>query len=596
MNRYTNSPENGDKRVQSDIFRKTGFQAKKLLKTVLFLAIAFPASSQIADRAYFSPPVKIPIFLAGNFGELRPNHFHAGIDIKTQGRTGIPVYAAADGYVARISVSATGYGNALYINHPNGTTTVYGHLKSFTKPIQDYIRDIQYEKESFAVDQTVPEEMFPVKKGEMIALSGNTGGSAGPHLHFEIRDTKEEKVLNPLKYQFPIKDQTPPAIQSLVVYPVAAESSVAGKQTEQRFLTVKAGKSYQLKDNQVIPVYGEIGFGLQTVDLLDGTPNRCSIYSMKLEVDNRVIYAFNMDNFFQNETKYVNAHMDYALAVLKKIRLYRAWVLPGDRLHIYNSVVKRGIFDATDGKIHQVSFEIADAYGNETSLSFKIQSKHFEVKEPQPRGELFRYNHNNRIRTDDLDFSIPEGALYDDVDFVYMEKPALPRFFSPVYRLDDSTVPLHFACPLRIRATNLPERLQSKVMLAQIDPVSGKVYSATGKYNDGWVEGNIRVLGDYTLAVDTIPPKIIPVPEYGKDKKPIYNTLKFRITDYLSGIENYRGTIDGKWVLFEYDLKNNLITYTFDTSRIQSGKKHELSLEVTDFKGNTSTYQTTFVK
>lgn len=569
---------------------------KKLLKTIFFLLTACTVLSQPVDPDYFNSPVKIPIFLAGNFGELRPNHFHAGIDIKTQGRTGIPVYAAADGYLARISISTTGYGNALYINHPNGTTTVYGHLKSFAKPIQDYIRNLQYEKETFVIDQAVPENMFPVKKGEMIALSGNTGGSVGPHLHFEIRDTKEEKVLNPLKFHFPVKDQTLPVIQSLVVYPVSENASVEAKHEEQRFLTLKTGNTYQLKENRVIPVYGKIGFGLQSVDLLDGSYNKCAIYSLKLKIDDQPIYAFSMDNFFQNQTKYVNAHMDYSLSVRSKIRLYRAWVLPGDRLNIYNSVVKRGIYDATDGKIHQVTFEVTDAYGNETSLTFKIQSEHCEVRAPEPKGELFRYDHNNRLRNDDVDFTVPEGALYDDVDFVYAKKPALSRFVSPVYQLDENTVPLQFSCPLRIRAKNLPQKLHDKVMLAQIDPVSGKIYSATGKYEDGWVEGNIRTLGDYALAVDTVPPRIAPVIEYGKDKKPIYNTLKFKVTDYLSGIENYRGTIDGKWVLFEYDLKNNLITYTFDKSRIQTGKKHELSLEVTDYKGNTSTYHSTFVK
>lgn len=569
---------------------------QKFLQIILLGLIAFQIHGQNANSGFFSPPVKIPMFLAGDFGELRPNHFHAGIDIKTQGKAGLPVYAAADGYLARISISPTGYGNALYINHPNGTTTVYGHLQNFIKPVQDYARNIQYEKESFAIDQVVPEEMFPVKKGEMIALSGNSGGSAGPHLHFEIRDTKDEKVLNPLKFNFPVKDNLRPIIQSLVIYPVSANASVEGNHNSRRLLTLKAGTNYQLKENKIIPVYGEIGFGLQAVDLLNGSANKCAIYGMKLKVDNRLIYAFSMDNFPQNETKYVNAHMDYDWAVRKGIRLYRAWVLPGDRLQIYNSVVNRGVFDATDGKIHDITLEVTDTYGNETSLSFKIKSIPHEITEAQAKGELFRYDHTNRIREDGIEFTIPEGALYDDVDFVYRETPAMRSFFSPVYQLGQNTVPLHFSCPLRIRAKKLPARLQSKVMLAQINPATGAIYSATGKYDDGWVEGNIRVLGHYTLAVDTVPPKITPVTDYGKDKKPIYNFLKFRITDNLSGIESFRGTIDGKWVLFEYDLKNNLISYAFDNTRLLMGKKHELNLEVSDFKGNTSAYHATFVK
>ncbi len=572
---------------------------KQFLKTVLFLVIGFSACSQPLkpiDPDYYSAPVRIPMFLAGNFAELRPNHFHAGIDIKTQGKTGLPVFAAADGYIARISISPTGYGNALYINHPNGTTTVYGHLESFIKPIEDYIRNIQYEKETFAIDQPVPESLFPVKKGEQIAKSGDTGGSAGPHLHFEIRRTKEEIILNPLLFHMPVKDKTNPIVQSLMVYPISDDASVGGKHLAQRFATVKAGSGYQLKINQAIPVFGKIGFGIQSVDLLDGSPNKCGIYSIKLSVDNHLIYSFNMDNFILNESRYVNSHMDYSLAIRNGLRLYRTWLEPGNELHIYNSVKNRGIFDATDRKLHRVKYEISDAYGNETSLAFTIQSKECKIDVQKPKGELFRYDGNNRIKNKELDFSVPEGALYDNVDFVYLKKPALPGFFSSVYQLDEPTVALHYACPFRIKATNLPAKLQDKVMLAQINPVSGKIISATGKFDNGWVEGNIRALGDYVLAVDTVAPKIIPIVNNGKKKQPDTNDLKFKVTDNLSGINTYRGTIDGKWALFEYDMKNNLISYTFDKTRVHPGKKHILSLEVADFKGNKRTYNSTFVK
>jgi hypothetical protein len=288
--------------------------------------------------------------------------------------------------------------------------------------------------------------------------------------------------------------------------------------------------------------------------------------------------------------------MDYAMTIRNGIRLYRTWLEPGNKLQIYNSVENRGIYKATDGKSHQVKYEITDAYGNETSLSFTIQSKEYNIGVQEPKGELFRYDQNNRIKNKELDFSVPEGALYDDVDFIYTKKPSLPGFYSPVYQLDEPTVALHYACPFKIKAANLPARLRDKVMLAQINPVSGKIVSATGKFEDGWVEGNIRTLGDYTLAVDTISPQITPVINKGKKKQPDTNVLKFKITDNLSGIDTYRGTIDGKWVLFEYDMKNNLISYTFDKSRIQLGKKHILNLEVTDFKGNKRTYKSTFSK
>jgi len=572
---------------------------KRFLKTIVFLAIGFSASSQTLepiDHSYYSVPVKIPVFLAGNFAELRPNHFHAGIDIKTQGRTGLPVLAAADGSISRIAISATGYGKVLYIDHPNGTTTVYGHLESFSPQIDDYIRKIQYEKELFAIDQQVPEGLLPVQKGEQIAKSGNSGSSGGPHLHFEIRRTKEQMYLNPLLFNMPVKDKTKPIIQALMVYPASDDASVSGKQIPQRFETILAGSAYKMKTEQTIQVSGKIGFGIQAVDLLDGSPNKCGVYSIKLSVDNEQIYSFTMDDLVIEESRYINSHMDYERAVRSGQRLYRTWLEPGNKLNIYDKIEKRGIFKATDNKLHQVKYEITDAYGNSTSLAFKIQSKEIKITPEKPKGELFKYNHNNHIRNDELEFSVPEGALYNDVDFLYVKKPGLPKFYSPVFQLHNPYTALHFACPLRIKASKLPARLQEKAMLAQIDPATGKIYSATGKFVDGWVEGNIRVLGNYTLACDTVAPKITALSMVDKKTKKVADKVQFKISDNLSGIEKYRGTIDGQWVLFEYDLKNNLLSYTFDKKRFQFNKKHALILEVTDYKGNTSTYKTNFVK
>lgn len=572
---------------------------KRFLNTFLFFLTGISLFAQPLEKIdpnYYAVPVKIPVFLAGNFAELRPNHFHGGIDIRTQGRTGLEIDAAASGYVSRIAISATGYGKALYIDHPNGTTTVYGHLESFAPQIDEYIRTIQYEKETFAIDQIVPPGLLSVTQGEPIAKSGNSGASGGPHLHFEIRRTKEEIMMNPLLFNMPVKDKLKPLIQSLMVYPLSGNAIVSGKQTPQKFEILKTAAGYQLKTNQPISVFGQIGFGVQAVDLLDGSPNRCGIYSLKLNVDGQLIYSFTMDDVVINETKYVNSHMDYALAMRTGQRLYRTWLEPGNKLQIYNTIEKHGIVDATDGKLHQVSYEISDVYGNTSSLTFKIQSKEIKVSPIPTKGELFKYNRHNEIKDEGIRFSIPEGALYNDIDFQYAKKPVRAGFYSPTYQLHNTLVPLHFACTLRLKAHDLPERLQGKVMLAQMDPASGRIYSATGKYDDGWVEGNIRALGNYALAVDTIAPKIVSLNTADKNGKTDPNTLRFKVTDNLSGIDNFRGTIDGKWVLFEYDLKNNLLSYTFDKSRIKFGQKHELYLEVTDFKGNKSTYKTNFYK
>ena len=572
---------------------------KRFLNTLLFILLAiniYSQSQEKIDPHYYVCPVKIPVFLAGNFAELRPNHFHGGIDIKTQGKTGLEVDAAAAGYISRITISPTGYGRALYINHPNGTTTVYGHLESVAPQIDEYIRTIQYEKETFTIDQQVQPGLLPVRQGEQIAKSGNAGSSAGPHLHFEIRRTKDEIMLNPLMFNMPVKDKIKPLIQALMVYPLTDDASVNGKRTAQRFEIVKTPNGYQLKLNKPITVFGGVGFGIQTFDKLDGSPNQCGIYKLNLSIDKHLVYSFALDEIPVKDTKYVNSQMDYALAMKTGQRLYRTWIEPGNKLNIYSTIEKHGIFQATDGKQHDVKYEVADVYGNTSYLSFKIQSKELKVQEIPRKGKLFKYNHHNEIKDDGIRFYIPEGALYTDVDFQYAQKPSSAKFYSPVYQLHNALTPLHIACNLKIRANNLPENLRDKVIMAQVDPVSGRVYSATGKFDDGWVEGNIRVLGYYALVADTNAPKIIPL--NGNDKKtPVDpNSIRFKITDDLSGVDNFRGTIDGKWVLFEYDLKNNLLSYTFDKKRFNFGKEHQLILEVTDFKGNKSSYKSNFRK
>jgi hypothetical protein len=562
----------------------------------LFLFTGYTQTNEEIDHNYFAIPVKIPIFLSGNFAELRPNHFHAGIDIKTQGKTGVPIYAAADGYVARITISPSGYGKVMYVNHPNGTTTVYGHLDRFASKIEEYVRMNQYEKQSFSIDLNIPEETLPVKKSEQIAFGGNSGSSAGPHLHYEIRRTKDKILLNPLLFDIPVKDKTKPSIQALMIYPISDDATVSGKQSPQRFETILSGNSYQLKTNQTIQVFGRIGFGIQAIDLLDGSSNKCGIFSLKLSVDDELIYSFTMDEFPHEGSKYINSTIDYERSIRTGQRVYRNWIQPGNKLNIFDIVEKHGIYKATDEGIHQVHYEIADVHGNKTSFSFKIQIKEIKTIEKEPKGEKFKYNRNNHIKEDDIEFDVPEGALYDDVDFLYIRKPKTGKLYSPVFQLHDAYTPLHFACNLRIKADQLPVELQSKAMLAQVDPATGKVFSATGKFIDGWVEGNIKVLGNYAIAIDNTAPKITSLSITPEKSLKGANSLKFKITDNLSGVESINGMIDGKWVLFEYDLKNNLISYAFDKERFKFNKNHSIVLEVTDYKGNKSTYKSNFHK
>lgn len=569
-----------------------------LVFNLLFSNILQLVNAQIIDtidKNYYHAPLNIPILLAGSFAELRPNHFHGGIDFKTQGKTGLPVFASAVGFVSRIAISSSGYGRVLYIDHPNGTTTVYGHLDRFSEKIESYIRKIQYERESFAVDVSVPEGIIEVNKAEEIAKSGNTGSSAGPHLHYEIRLTNEQKTINPLLF-FNVVDKIKPTIQSIAVYPVENGSSVNGKTTFQKFETVLANGTYKLNTTEPIQVWGSIGFGVQTIDFFDGSPNKCGIYSLKLFIDSVETYSFTMNSFLLNETRYINSHIDYALADKSGVRLYKTWLEPGNKLSIYENLKNKGIFDFNDDNIHKIKYEITDFSGNKRTIAFNVKSSFKQNATENQAGELFKFSKDNSIKDEDLVFSIPEGALYSSIYFDYKVHKSFANSLSPVYKLHNSNVPLHFACNLKIRAKKIPQHLHDKLMLAQVDPVSGKIISATGKYADGWVEGNIRSLGNYTIIADTIAPVITPlIFNEQKALKDPYS-IKIKITDKISGIKSYRGTIDGNWVLFEYDLKNNIISYTFDKSRMKFGTNHKLNLEVLDYKGNKTSYSTSFFK
>ncbi len=570
---------------------------KRFLLLLVVSLVCFSGKPPVDDPDYFSPPLDIPLSLAGNFAELRNNHFHGGIDLKTRGVTGLPVYAAADGFVSRISVSPAGYGQALYLEHPNGKTTVYGHLEKFSPEIENYVRTIQYERESFAVDLTVPQGALPVKRGQQIAFSGNTGSSGGPHLHFEIRDTYANEAINPLLYNFPIADKTSPVVLSETIYPLSGDAHVGGKTKAQRYETERVDGVYRLKGNPVVPVFGKIGFAVDALDFFDGSLNKCGIYSLVLKVDDNLVYSFKIDQFPIEDTRYINSLMDYEQVVRYGRKFYKNWIEPGNRLPIYDSSENRGIWDATDEKVHTISYEVSDVAGNKTQLKFQVRSQKMNVLTPEPAGtDFFPFNQVNIIQRDDVIFELPEGTLYSDLNFNFQQRERIPGTYSDVFLLHNVYVPLQKFCRLRIKADELPERLRDKALLVTVDLASGRKSAAGGAFKDGWVDGSIRSLGNYAIGVDTIAPVITSLSIENRQILKDSSCIRFKISDNLSGVQDFRGTIDGNWVLFEFDQKTATLTYTFDPQRMVFGKKHELVLTVADSKNNISTYKATFFK
>lgn len=557
------------------------------IKHIFLAALLLCTGSYQSQAQRLRNPFDFPILLSGNFGELRSNHFHSGIDFKTQGVEGKPVHAVQEGYVSRISVSPWGYGNGLYITHPDGTTTVYGHLQRFSKKIADYVKEQQYAQESFNVNLILPPDTLPVEKGEVVALSGNTGSSGGPHLHFEVRDTESEEVMDPLNYFMDrITDTRPPKIQGILIVPMEGSGVVNGtaKKLELKPVTAKDGKHVLTGK---IEAWGDIGLAVKTYDHMDNTANIYGVKDITLTADSLVIFHSNLNQYAFDETRYLNSFTDYEEWKDHRSFYIRSFVEPGNRLRFIESV-NRGILHIDKERTYHLVYTLADAFGNTTKLSVWIDGKEQDIPHPETTGtELFHWGSENRFGAKGIRLTIPQGNLYNDLYFRYAVKEN-EQALAATHILHNSPVAIHKSAQLSIRLQQ--DSLENK-QLYGIVRVQNERYSwIGGKYRNGWIDADIKELGSYTIAQDTVPPVITPInPATWVNKK----AFVFRLSDNLSGVQTYRGEVDGKFILFEMNNKS-VITYRFDSERLKKGE-HILTLEVKDAAGNRSHYTYPFV-
>ena len=556
------------------------------------IVLLFISNLLCGQQFNFSPPLDIPIVLNGNFGEIRHNHFHSGIDIKTKGETGLPVFSIENGFVSRISVSPTGYGNAIYIDHPNGYTSVYGHLEEFSPEIQKWVISQQYREKSFEINLLPDKKQFVVIKGEEIAKSGNSGGSAGPHLHFEIRKTNNQHPVNPLFFNFDIKDKTNPVVENLMVYPLGDNSHVQNKTEKQQFKVVYFGESYHLKGIQTLDLFGEVGFGIDAIDYLDNNWSKCGIYQMEYWVDNKLINSFELDELDYDKMRFINSHIDYEAHIEKNQYFHKTFIDPGNKLDIYYQSKNNGVFNFNDGKKHKIQIVIFDVNMNSSTIEFNINStkpiNHIESK----NAIKFDYERDNSLKNNNIELFIPEGALYSTINFEYKSGKNLENTYSLLHRVHNKNTPLQIPIDIKIKTINLPMPLQKKALIASFDIKTGKFSSKGGNFEKGWVNTTSLTFGDFCVVVDTIAPSIRSL-SIKDDALAEKNIIRFKITDDFSGIKSYEGTIDGKWVLFQYDSKRDLLFYYFD-DKIKSGKNHKLLLTVEDAKGNINTFSSNF--
>jgi hypothetical protein len=569
-----------------------------LIRYYIFSVLFFTALNDIPkDSRIFIPPLKIPSILSSDFGELRIDHFHSGLDIKTQGVTGKEVVAAADGYIYRIGVSPTGFGNALYIKHPSGYSTVYGHLDRFTPAIEKYVRDRQYENKSFTVALFPGKDEFPVKQGELIAYSGNSGGSGGPHLHFEIRKSDSERPINPMLFDLGIGDNLKPVFEKLVIYPVNRHTSINNRNSVKKINVSGGHGSYFISKENEISVSGLAGLGIKAYDTMNESPNRFAVYSIELLIDSVSIYKYIMDGFPFTDSRYINSHIDYETFMRDNIYVERAFILPGDKLGVYKYSTNRGIFNFNDEKSHHCEIIISDASNNKSTLTFDIKSKKEQYSVPsEPKEEnivVMPYNTSNKFTAEDLSLSIPNGALYDTLNFSYKKEEGTNGMLSDLHYIHNIYSPLQKPYTLSIKARTIFPGMESKMLLIRLDSDMSKT-AASSTWKDGYVTADLLSFGRYYIGIDTVPPVISANGFVQGTNLSGKKEIRIRIKDELSGIRSYEPSIDGKWALFAYDQKNDLLTYSFDESRIKKGTKHELILKVTDNKENTSTYKCNF--
>ncbi len=557
--------------------------------TLLFLSFCVLGTSQKKyPQEYFAPPMKIPIVLAGTFGELRSNHFHSGIDIKTQQREGIPIYAPASGYIYRIKVAQYGFGKVLYMKHPSGHTTVYAHLQKFSPEIQEYVKKTQYSKQSYYTGNLFPtEDKFVFEKGDLIAYSGDTGSSGGPHLHYEIRDSKTEKIINPMHFGLTAKDTKSPSIQKLMIFPLDKDSRINNSNNKSIIPIKNLGKGNYVAEH--FTASGNIGFGVSVFDRLDDAPNKNGIYSLQMNVNGEKVYYHDLETFSFAESKYINLLIDYEHYAKYKNRFQKTHKVAKNKLSLYEDLVNDGKIIVNPHENYKVDIIAKDYEGNTSTL--RIPIKGVESSPIMYEKDTTEYKITtgkfHKFTKENVSVAIPKNSFYYDTFLDFEVENGVAKIHEPI-------IPLDKKYTLTFNTSNLNATQRQQVYIANVSKPKYPRYVSTKKKQNK-VYTNQKSLGSYTLKYDSIKPTVSLV-NFSNGKWISQNkTLKVKIKDKESGIKSFRGTIDNEWILMEYNHKKGILIYDFTDKKLV-GSKHIFKIVVSDNVGNTKTLSTTFYR
>ena len=576
------------------------FTIKKLALSFFISLSCFLSFAGKSDTTIFAFPLEDPIDLSANFGELRSNHFHGGLDFRTGGVEGKQVFSIADGYVSMIRIDSKGYGLQLYITHPNGYISSYAHFLRFSDRITNYVQEYQITHEQNLLYIKLPPSALPVKRCEMIGLSGNTGSSRGPHVHFEIMEQASGKIVNPLKFYPTIGDNRKPIINNICVYPMDENSSVNGGDKEQLFVASRKSANQDYGILQSLTVSGNIGFSIQATDFMNNFSHIFGIYQIQLYMDSVLVYEHKMDKIEPWEQRCINSFIDYPYYLKTKSFLQKTFVEHNNNLGFYSKVNdNRGVIPFVEEGVHRMFFVVTDYHGNATKMKFTVNVKRpAQLAHHESVGLFFSCTKENVYRYNGFKVTFGKGTLFKDSYFTYSVDSVtkLIRGCSPIYKVMDANTPIRDTVQLSIKVRKeIPEKYLKKLCIAQyLGPNATSPIG--GRYDTGYVTAPIRNFARYVVILDTIPPVVQSLKAYDRANLSTIAGLFFKIGDNLSGIADFKLWIDTKFSVMYYDAKKSMIEHWFDPSKMEYDKWHTAKLVVTDNRGNAKTYEFSFYK
>lgn len=564
---------------------------KRIFFTLAFGIVSMMITAQSLDKWVVSSPVDFETTLSGSFAEMRRNHFHGGMDFRTNGEENKPIYAVADGYVSHVSIHRASYGKCVLINHANGYTTLYAHLNGFVPRLDSIVKAKQYGDQKYEVEIDLKPGEYVVKKGELFAISGNTGSSGGPHLHFEVRRTEDQALQNPfiLNKYFGIKDDRAPRIDGVKIYGLDGEGRVNDAEEQKFIVMVNKARQRVLKGGQNINAWGKIGFAVKAVDHMSNTSFRYTPRRLKLYVDDVLISDVHITDIKFSETRALNGFIDYRQQLSTGEFYMKSFKEKNLPLNIHGGL--SGTFVIDKERDYKVKYVVTDDFNNSDELSFVIHGKKMAWDKTQlPADSLIKCGEAKFIVKDNFAMQLPEDALYTDVPERYQEIPTdKVGLYSNIHQIGLWTAPVHRYCDISVKLTKDTLADKSKYYIAKVNDNGTVMGAVLGRYTNGYLVGSTNCFGKFAVAVDTTAPVILPVHTKNLPNLPI---LRFKINDTQSGIATYDGYIDGKWVMFEFDYKTRIISFWMDKKLVEKNKNHTLRLVVKDNCGNVAEYNT----